>query len=176
MARIIATACFWTAAFVVGVMTACSGSSQITLSDAAIVHTGVDAGRDGGAAGGAGGSAGGIGGRSGAACTATTRCRNGMICNTATGACVECLSTSDCGTQKCDLASQTCVDCLASTDCPTGMPVCSGGHTCGGMCSTSANCQGALPVCETATHACVECLTGADCGPGGVCQTDLTCG
>jgi Cys-rich repeat protein len=54
-------------------------------------------------------------------------------------------------------------------------PSCSSGHTCGDMCTMSADCPMGLPVCETATHACVECLVDADCGMGGVCQTDLTC-
>lgn len=171
MARTMGSRLSWAAAL--STLTALAGcGSSIIPADAGVDHrVGSDSGRDGQTTG-----SGGRGGDAGGTCTATTGCRNGMVCNTANGRCVECLTAADCGTQKCELATHTCVDCLSSADCPANMPNCSGGHTCGGRCTTNANCPQSLPACETSTKTCVECLTGADCGPGGICQPDLTCG
>jgi Cys-rich repeat protein len=124
---------------------------------------------------GNGGTNGNAGSGGGMACTTSASCGRRGVCDTTAGVCVECLASTDCNNQVCDVASHTCVDCLANKDCPTATPSCSSGHTCGDMCTKSADCPNALPVCEVATHACVECLVDADCGAGGVCQADLTC-
>jgi len=108
-------------------------------------------------------------------CKQSADCRHNGVCDTATGTCVECLASSDCGTQKCDTMTHTCVDCLVNIDCPMSAPNCSTGHTCGQMCTKSTDCPVDQPACQTSTHSCVECLVNMDCGTGGVCQPDLTC-
>ncbi len=98
-----------------------------------------------------------------------------LVCDTDTGACVECLDDTDCSPQHCDVTQHACVDCLSSSDCSKTAPNCSSGHTCGAACNNSSTCSADTPVCETSTHTCVECLVDSDCDPNGVCQADQTC-
>ena len=111
----------------------------------------------------------------GSPCSATVACGAGQVCDNATRTCVECLATSDCGTQKCDTTSHTCVDCLSNADCPAATPSCSSSHACSVTCGSNADCPMAMPICQSARRACVECVTAADCGAGRTCQPDLTC-
>ena len=162
---------------IVSLYAGCGGGSTVVVpSDGGADHVSRgDAGLGSmGGRSGTGQGAGGTGGQ-GNSCSATVSCPRRSVCDIANGACVECLSTADCRMQLCDVATHSCVDCLTSADCPTATPACSSGHTCGATCTTSATCPTALPACETSTHTCVECLIDSDCGPGGMCQSDLTC-
>ncbi|HSY41832.1 MAG TPA: hypothetical protein VLA79_19985 [Polyangia bacterium] len=54
-----------------------------------------------------------------ASCGAKGNCSNGLVCNPASGLCVECLVNDDCGgkTKLCDLATLTCLHCASDDDC-----------------------------------------------------------
>jgi hypothetical protein len=160
----------------------CGSSTPVTTDGAAgktaaTGSAGVAGGSTSTGGGGGGGGQTNIGEPDGGSqtCTQSADCRHNGVCDTATHTCVECLASSDCGMQKCDTQTHTCVDCLVSADCPMSAPSCSTGHTCGQMCTKNADCPMGQPACQTSTHSCVECLVNGDCGPGGVCQSDLTC-
>lgn len=79
-----------------------------------------------------------------------------------------CKSNPDCAshpsTPVCDTASGACVACLTSTDCTTAAaPVCTN-KMCGG-CATADDCMrfSSTPVCQTTSGTCVQCLTNKDC-------------
>ena len=63
------------------------------------------------------------------------------ICNTRTMACVQCLSSADCGNKQCDLASNLCENCVDDLGCS--------GQTCNKL-----------------THQCVECQSNEQCTDG----------
>ncbi|HVV49434.1 MAG TPA: hypothetical protein VHO06_07240 [Polyangia bacterium] len=52
-------------------------------------------------------------------CTGKGGCSGGLVCNAATGLCVECLVDDDCKgkTKLCDLSTLTCVGCGPGDDC-----------------------------------------------------------
>lgn len=64
-------------------------------------------------AGGAPGKAGDAG--TAAGCASKGYCSNGLVCDVATGRCVECLVNADCSgkTKLCDLARLTCLPCAS---------------------------------------------------------------
>jgi len=77
----------------------------------------------GGAPPGSGGAPG-PGGSGGATqgCSSEGDCSDGLVCNVATGACVECLVDADCKgkTNLCDLTRLTCLQCASDGDCGGG--------------------------------------------------------
>lgn len=86
------------------------------------------------------------------ACTAQVPCQNAnLVCNVATGSCVECLPSDD--------------------HCPDG-EYCSAGFQCLRGCKGDANCASGR--CNE-DHACERCLSDLECGAGQVCGT-LSCG
>jgi len=121
--------------------------------------------------GGAGGHAG-AGGRSG--CAAKADCASTPatpVCDTATRACVGCLSNGDCsgGTPACNTTTRTCVECATDTQCgTTAKPFCSSAGACVGCAMAPAGASACTkkdathPVCG-ATGACVECAADPDC-------------
>ena len=62
-----------------------------------------------------------------AACSATSKCDDGEVCNLDNGTCVECLRDGDCSRGKhsrCDTAHFVCVECFADDDCDHGNVCC----------------------------------------------------
>ena len=121
------------------------------------------------------------------------------VCDLAHGACVACLSASDCGAGKlcqgnacvalqgcgqsadctdpaapvCDVAHRACVQCLRQADCPSpALPVCDGTHRCvaGTQCTADPQCSKPTPRCQLSSGHCVSCLTSADCPQPLVCD------
>ena len=117
--------------------------------------------------GGTGGDAAGSGGMAGgppSSCVNSLDCASSpdgrTICDTDSGACVQCLMSTDCmGTADC--VNQQCVPYAA--------------------CVNSLDCAGASDgktICDEAAGRCVECLTDPDCGDGMAClanQCRQTC-
>jgi len=81
-----------------------------------------------------------------------------------------CTSSRECSASGlvCDTASMTCVECLANTDCLGGSSVCTA-HRCRPIthCTSSRECPGL--VCDPALGYCVECLSDVDCMGGQHC-------
>jgi hypothetical protein len=91
------------------------------------------------------------------------------VCNTTTGACVQCLQTADCkgaASPICNTTTNTCVQCLQTTDCAAATsPICdTTANACRG-CSTGPECAAispSTPACAS-TGACVACVGNGDC-------------
>ena len=120
-------------------------------------------------AGGGGGAAGGRSGCAGKADCASTPAT--PVCDTATRACVGCLSSDDCsgGTAVCNNSTRTCVECATDAQCTSvPRPFCSSAGACVGCtlapagATACARKDAAHPVCGT-SGACVECAADADC-------------
>jgi len=77
----------------------------------------------------------------------------GNFCNTATGACVECLLATDCSadpaTPVCSPTQHRCVACTTNAECPAATPICE---------STAAGQGGGLR-----GNRCVACQRNQDC-------------
>ncbi len=91
-------------------------------------------------------------------CTDNASCAGnpaGAVCDTATGACVQCVATAD--------------------TCPTGQYCVAGSHTCATGCRSDEACSTATDAgtssrrCDTTTRACVDCLVDEHCPPGNLC-------
>lgn len=123
----------------------------------------------------------------------------GAVCDPSSGACVECLSNSDCAlfsdAPTCNTASETCVQCMSAADCTYDSPGCGdglcggcnadtdcpNGQTCNGastdgpgscVCAGNSNCGGDAPVCIPFLDGGTSicgCSQDADC-PGGSCE------
>ncbi len=105
-------------------------------------------------------------------CTSNATCTNPAApnCDTATGACVGCLSNTNCtgATPICDATAQTCRACQPA-DCTGAKPVCETSGTSAGQCvqcDTDANCSGSTPICDATSHSCRGCTANADCASG----------
>ena len=128
-------------------------------------------------------------------CAATAQ-----VCDTAQGACVDCVRDADCLTagtscisnrctrpvactssrmcpgQVCDTARMLCVDCVSDTDCAAT-------ETCRASacvprpagCGSDAECAAPTPRCNATTRACVACLRDSDCGAGRTCTSANAC-
>lgn len=105
------------------------------------------------------------------------------FCDTATGACVQCLEASQCEASECQQA--TCENNVCGSvagppaiSCSSG--VCNGQGACA-ECLDNTHCNDGLPVCETTSQRCVACATGSDCpAPDqqctiSLCSTDNQC-
>ncbi len=124
----------------------------------------------------------------GVPCASAASCKMpyAPICNTQTGQCVGCNSTSDCPQSRplCDLVRQQCVACLSNMDCAATAPKCFRGAC--AQCVSNADCPPATFFCEPGTlrcrtgckgdndcpsttpkcdprAECVQCLMSADC-------------
>jgi hypothetical protein len=105
------------------------------------------------------------------ACTAMS-CKGGPkpVCDTSTGACVECLMDVDCPSGKlCN--NKACVPgCTATHGCPDGGGMCNTGNKMCMVCMKDADCSGNTPRCDTNSGNCVECLpTNDNCSMGKFC-------
>jgi hypothetical protein len=112
----------------------------------------------------------------GTACAAGGRT---PICDQATGACVGCVTGTDCNARApiCDPTTQQCAQCATSADCKGNAngPVCDTASDTCVLCLANTDCPAARPICNAATHACIAgCTTNAGCagrgmggGPGG---------
>jgi hypothetical protein len=102
------------------------------------------------------------------ACTATS-CKGGPkpVCDTGSGACVECLMDDNCPSGKvCD--NKACVaGCNAGHGCPDGGGMCDVTSKMCKVCMKDADCGGGTPRCDTSTGNCVECLPMNDNCPMG---------
>ncbi len=130
-------------------------------------------------------------------CSATTPCAFG-VCDTATNACVSCLTTSDCPggaalcidqkcvpatacksdvtckplSKVCDKTVGVCVDCIQNGDC--GADAACVQHTChpSKTCTSSKDCPS---VCDLTSGTCVECLSADDCPNEKFCNATHQC-
>jgi hypothetical protein len=101
-----------------------------------------------------------------------------LVCDLATGACVECLQQGDCGKYAgrlplCDPSTHTCVDCLSVLDCGPKATCIVSAKQCVPTCSATVAC--AEGTCDKTSQACVVCTSDAECKDDGqnlVC--DLT--
>lgn len=108
-------------------------------------------------------------------------------CEPTNGACVQCVSDSDCPSGLCDMSAHSCTACNSSADCPNSLPVCdldvhscvqcetSGqclagqvcafeSHRCAPACQSNNDCAGSgRPTCALASRVCVECTMDSDC-------------
>lgn len=137
------------------------------------------------------------------ACTGNADCDNGNanICETNSGACVECLTDTDCPQDNpiCDPVRKECGECAADIDCPQTDPVCdlqngecreclvddhcpSGtlcgtDHKCHNACTTDVDCTNPeRPVCNLDNNDCVQCLDNTDCsGLTPICDNEKKC-
>ena len=95
----------------------------------------------------------------------------------ASGACVACDSDhkSICGAAEpaCDPASNRCVQCVSESDCLSDKSAsCQADHTCG-LCTADAQCARFNKVCDTRVGACVACrpeTEEADCRNEAACD------
>ncbi|MHB8418493.1 MAG: hypothetical protein ACYDCL_10485 [Myxococcales bacterium] len=86
---------------------------------------------------------------------------NNEVCDPSSGACVECLTSSDCNAAQsgpqCNPVTHSCVDCLTPADCPATSPGCSQ-NSCG-QCNVSSDCPGTM----TCVNGSCACASNADC-------------
>jgi hypothetical protein len=110
----------------------------------------------------------------------------GLVCDSRSGLCVQCLDDSQCttGAPLClnDIDAGTyCVQCLADSDCPVSLPFCDKhfyDHACVASCvlpDGGTYCQ--YGVCDVSTTLCVGCLSDSDCQAGVPrCTVDVDAG
>lgn len=82
---------------------------------------------------------------------------NSEIYDPTSGACVDCLTSTDCDAQLCDPVTLSCVDCLQPSDCPAAAPGCYQGVC--GQCNISSDCPGS----ETCDNGACGCATDQAC-------------
>ena len=103
-------------------------------------------------------------------CTADANCATGLVCNPASGACVECLADADCAQGVCSEAGgNVCIECLLDAQCAAGQVCNSGQCVAGAACTADADCA-AGQVCTNGQ--CVDeagCTVDGDCAAGQVC-------
>jgi Cys-rich repeat protein len=130
-----------------------------------------------------------------AACGVNGDCGTGEACFPANHSCqTACTTNAECpqfGGQNatiCDTASGACVQCRDDADCPATAPKCEPNRRQCGDCASRADCGIAAPACNLQNARCVECLVDADCNTGGrpyacgddnqchpLCQADTDC-
>ncbi len=103
---------------------------------------------------GAGGGSGTSQGGSDAGCTADRDCAlrvdGRSRCYVATGECVDCLNTADCGGNECvNNECKVVTTCATTDDCPLGL------------------------VCNPSTDLCVECVVSTDCNADEACISNV---
>lgn len=85
------------------------------------------------------------------------------VCNTDSGACVECFdSEDDCGGTEpiCDDTSFECRGCTGDSDCADhlpGLPACAPDHSCVGCVTSVDHCDGDTPFCDPSSSTCRAC-------------------
>lgn len=84
-----------------------------------------------------------------------------------------CQSDADCQPLVCDTATGACVQCTPDKDnCPTGQ-FCTPQDVCQVGCSDNTDCAPGT-VCDTSVNACVGCVIDTDCAVGSICVNE-TC-
>lgn len=100
------------------------------------------------------------------------------VCDTATGACVACVASSDCTTPAAPVCtpSDSCGACMTNTDCGrfSSTPVCDTASGACVQCTTASDCDALHEACNTTTHVCGVCTSNADCTSGLCCGADGT--
>ena len=130
----------------------------------------------------------------------TAGCNDGLLC-TINDSCVNgvCDGEDACPGQLCNPSNGACVDCLTATDCPNDADVCTDRICNAGACgqvNNTANCndgslctindscldgtcggEDACPgqLCNPSNGACVECLSAGDCPDDSSVCTDRAC-
>ncbi|HEX7672218.1 MAG TPA: hypothetical protein VF395_21630, partial [Polyangiaceae bacterium] len=124
------------------VSASCSSPNEISL-----LGESPDARRPGSGGGAASGGGGGLGGDVGLTTDAAPGCRTAAdctfiapFCDAKSGACLECVTDSNCSTYLCDPVAHVCMGCTKATDC-----------------------HSATPYCDADDHRCIQCLSRADC-------------
>lgn len=106
----------------------------------------------------------------GGGCGPDQECADGLACQD--GACIaRCDDGGDCQRGACDLASGLCVDCLRTEDCGDGLVCNDFTNRCVEPvlgCTSDGECDGLR--CDTIKGACVECLSEGDCEGGALCD------
>jgi hypothetical protein len=120
-------------------------------------------------------------------CASGSDCVTG-ICNTTTGACLECQMDSDCSgtlkgevsTPRCSTTANVCVQCLTNADCPAAEPSCNAANLCVQPCTNDGDCTNTVGLTKCGSQSfCVQpCSTSTDCastaftplcGSAGIC-------
>jgi hypothetical protein len=109
-------------------------------------------------------------------CISNGGCTPPLLCDTASGACVVCLSTSDCtpAAPRCDPVGHVCGPCQEAADCPPGNACDATGH-CIDTCLSGLPCPGETPICDP-RGVCVRCTRNSDCTAPGAPTCDRTNG
>ncbi len=118
-------------------------------------------------------------------CVNTNDCEFGLLCDTATSACVECLNDGQCSAGE-TCQEGVCADTVTpedtgstgsnsqpgseSSDSDTGSSNDSSASN-GAECSGDGDC--AYGRCDPGTGTCVDCLTDSDCPGGYVCDANV---
>lgn len=102
-------------------------------------------------------------------------CDAGLMCDPATGDCVECLNDAHCDDG--DLCTED--QCDVGRVCANELVECPGNLTCDPVtgecvCFSDADCDGGL-VCDLGSGDCVECLEDAHCDDGLFCNGEEVC-
>ena len=84
---------------------------------------------------------------------------SGMLCNTTTHACAECMSDQDCALGRVCASGQCAVGCDATHGCPAGQGCCTGACT---PTNTVQNCGTCGTTCDT-THSLGAACNGSSC-------------
>jgi hypothetical protein len=122
-------------------------------------------------------------------CMVDGDCETGEVCNLTTYTCelelTGCTADADCvgdpAGEVCNTTSGACVECMIDGDCETGETCNMTTYTCEAEqtnCSSNADCVGAAAgeICDTVSGLCVECLVDENCETGEVCNmTTYTC-
>lgn len=109
-------------------------------------------------------------------CARASDCAVGTTC--IAGTCVmstSCVSSRMCPGLVCDTASMTCVECLRDGDCPSMAECRSGVCEVVLSCHRDGDCAARGGVCDPTTLTCVACSTDADCAEPAVCAGDHSC-
>jgi hypothetical protein len=86
-----------------------------------------------------------------------------LHCDTASGQCVECVSTEQCPNgEKCDTMLERCIDCYVDSDCPKGRACQPTTYECVPSCMSDTDCPQYLPYCSQ-HGVCVGCLSNQNC-------------
>jgi len=105
-------------------------------------------------------------------CTDSSQCSpkfsSQPVCSTLIGACVQCVTGTDCPlTSICSASTRTCVECTSDNHCTNpALPMCGADNTCQ-PCTSSYFCamkysSGTLPYCSS-TGKCSECTSDNHC-------------
>lgn len=112
-------------------------------------------------------------------CGKNSDCATGQVCAPATHQCeAPCTMNANCtqrGASLCDTAGGACVGCLTTTDCPPATPICDATRKQCSQCSSRADCGVAAPACNLQNGQCEECLVDTDCNGSGACGQDHQC-